>query len=159
MNQAEPQPATAPPAVTVTPADLGKRIVAACIDLILMGVLMVVLGLVFGGTETHSDNGGSGVSVNLTGVSAAMFFVVAFAYYWLLEATSGQTLGKLAMGIKVCGFAGEPIGVGRSLVRNLVRIVDFLPFFYLVGFMAAVFSKNRQRLGDLAATSIVAPAR
>ena len=61
----------------------------------------------------------------------------------------------MAAGIRVIERAGEPIGFVPSAIRNIVRIVDFLPVFYVIGSIAIVASQDDQRLGDMAAGTFV----
>src|SRR5581483_12210831 len=120
-------------------------------------VLFVIFAVIFGESTTNED-GSTGFYVRLSGLPAVSYLVLSFGYYTVLEGTTGQTLGKMAMGLRVTGPAGEAIGLGKSAIRNLLRIVDFLPFFYLVGFICAVASKQKQRIGDMAAGSYVVAA-
>lgn len=68
---------------------------------------------------------------------------------------NGQSLGKRALGLRVIKVHGYPISFSDSVIRNLVRIVDFLPLFYGAGLLAMLLNKNWQRLGDLAAGTLV----
>lgn len=56
-------------------------------------------------------------------------------------------------------MGGTPVGFLASALRNVLRIVDSLPGFYLVGILFVLFTKNNQRLGDLAAGTIVVRER
>src|SRR5207244_5263014 len=67
----------------------------------------------------------------------------------------GRTIGKQAAGIRVVGPTGEPVRFLASAVRNISRIVDFLPFFYLVGTISIIATARDQRLGDLAPGTLV----
>src|SRR4029079_2839750 len=64
---------------------------------------------------------------------------------------NGQTIGKRMFGLRVIADDGAPAGFIAILVRNLIRVVDFLPGFYGFGLLAIVVSPRSQRLGDLAA--------
>lgn len=75
-------------------------------------------------------------------------------YTSLFEAYWGRTLGKKLVGIVVVTPRLEAIGMGRSLLRNLARLVDGM-FLYLVGVVAAALSRRRQRLGDRVAGTVV----
>ena len=83
-------------------------------------------------------------------------FLVVFGYFWISEALfSGQTLGKKAFRLRAVGDRGEPLTFMQAGIRNVVRIVDFLPYGYGVG-MIVLFANGRgKRLGDLAAGTIV----
>ena len=133
-------------------ASIGARIGAALVDLVLVAALFVLLGILFDKAETT----GTSASINLTGVIAGLFFGLSVAYFWLTEARSGRTLGKALLHLRVVGTDGAPLGLGRSALRTLLRIIDGLPVFYLVGFVTLlVTGERRQRLGDLAARSVV----
>src|SRR5206468_250385 len=72
---------------------------------------------------------------------------------------SGKTLGKRLMHLRVVDARGGPVTVGQAVVRNLVRAVDFLPLYYAVGAIAIFASPRNQRLGDLAAGTVVVRER
>ena len=133
---------------------LGRRIGAGLLDLIVLFVLLIVVGVIFGEDET---SGGS-VSVTLEGVSALVWLLASFAYYGVLEAMGGQTLGKKLLGIKVAKLDGSEPGGGAIALRTILRIVDgFL--FYLVGLIVILATgKKRQRVGDLAGGTTVVRA-
>ena len=84
------------------------------------------------------------------------FFIVNFGYFTLFEMLwRGQTPGKRRVGLRVIREGGYPLNFGASFLRNLLRIVDFLPFGYAVGVTVAVLGSRWQRLGDLAARTWV----
>ena len=100
------------------------------------------------------------LAVSFGGVPLLGFYllqtVVAFVYYLIFEATSGATLGKMAMGIRVVKQDGSQIGFRPSLVRNLLRIVElWLLAPYLLSAILVRTSPTRQRLGDRAAGTFV----
>ena len=66
-----------------------------------------------------------------------------------------MTPGKRAMGIRVVHSNGTPVGWSASITRNLLRFVDFLPLFYVFGFISMMLNRNFQRLGDLVAGTLV----
>lgn len=85
-----------------------------------------------------------------------LFFVVTLAYSILLEwLWRGQTIGKRLLRLRVVDIEGMRLQPGQVVVRNLLRAVDFLPAFYVVGGMACLISRHGQRLGDLAANTVV----
>ena len=84
--------------------------------------------------------------------------ILGFVYNTFFE-MAGITLGKLAVGIRVMDEDGHAPGLARSLVRNLLRLIDFLPLFYLVGYCIASGSPTRQRLGDRVAHTYVVSRR
>lgn len=82
--------------------------------------------------------------------------IVEWAYFMISERlTGGRSIGKRLVGLRVMGEDGLPLTTRASLVRNLLRAVDVLPSSYVVGLVAIVVSPKGQRLGDLAAGTIV----
>jgi len=88
--------------------------------------------------------------------SFAVSLLYAAALEWLWR---GQTLGKRVLGLRVVDAHGLPLTPGQVLTRNLLRVVDALPFFYLVGGAACLVSRREQRLGDRAAATVVVETR
>jgi uncharacterized RDD family membrane protein YckC len=87
-------------------------------------------------------------------------FVAMVGYFPVSEAVwSGRTLGKLVMRLRVVDARGGPISVSQAIVRNLVRLVDFLPLYYAVGAVTMFINQRGQRLGDLAAGTVVVRER
>jgi len=85
-----------------------------------------------------------------------IFFLLNWGYFTLFEAFwNGRTPGKRVARIRVIQRSGRSIGLLESMARNLVRYVDQLPFFYGVGVIAMFVTRQHQRLGDLAAGTLV----
>lgn len=59
------------------------------------------------------------------------------------------------MGLKVASVSGAPVRLPQSIIRNLLRVIDFMPGFYLFGLVCCLFSRRFQRLGDLVADTVV----
>ena len=135
-------------------ARLGDRLLAIIID----GILIMAAFAVAGSWIASRWGGMTESGFSMTGTPAliAMGLTAAFAfiYYWLMEGLFGATLGKLMLGIKVRDISGAPCTLTQSFIRNILRIVDGIAV-YLVGFLIALFSKLRQRLGDHVAKTIV----
>jgi uncharacterized RDD family membrane protein YckC len=138
---------------------VGKRILAALIDIVVLIVIGVVFALLFGRhTTTGSAANGqvsSSASFSLSGAPAVIYFLVDLAYYGVSEALTGQTLGKALLGLRVVKLDGSPCTPGAALVRTLLRLIDGLPLFYLVGLICIAVSARAQRLGDMAAGTVV----
>jgi len=84
------------------------------------------------------------------------YFVISVGYGVLLEwAWRGQTIGKRLLRLRVMDASGLRLQFHQVLMRNLLRFVDMLPAFYLLGGMVSLLSARSQRLGDLAAGTIV----
>jgi uncharacterized RDD family membrane protein YckC len=95
-----------------------------------------------------------------SGIAAVSFFVIQIGYGMVLEwRWRGQTLGKRIFGLRVVDAQGLRLEFSQIALRNLLRPVDLLPALYLVGGIAAFAGRNAQRLGDLAANTIVARER
>jgi uncharacterized RDD family membrane protein YckC len=78
--------------------------------------------------------------------------LLALAYYYIPEALSGQTPGKRLLSLRVTGTDGRKPSPAAIVARTVLRIVDFLPAFYLFGLVVILCSgQRRQRIGDLAA--------
>ena len=132
-------------------AGLGSRFLARLLDTAIQGALIAALAIAVGA---------SGSPGWLQAIAIVLSFLVLFAYDIILETlNNGRTVGKLAAGIRVVGGNGEPVRFLASAVRNIARILDFLPFLYLIGTISIVATQRGQRVGDLAAGTIVARDR
>jgi uncharacterized RDD family membrane protein YckC len=117
---------------------------ALCI-LVLLILLMIGLTLLALGSGTVAFALGS-----------LGYFAISIGYAILLEwLWRGQTLGKRILRLRVMDAHGLRLQPSQIVIRNLLRFVDSLPVFYLVGGVACVLSRRCQRLGDLAANTIV----
>jgi uncharacterized RDD family membrane protein YckC len=84
------------------------------------------------------------------------YFVVSIGYSILLEwIWRGQTLGKRVLKIRVIDAEGFRLRPSQIVIRNLLRVVDLLPAFYAVGGLCCALSSKYQRLGDIAANTVV----
>jgi uncharacterized RDD family membrane protein YckC len=122
--------------------------VAIIIDMIVLGIVGWVIGMGMGGATS--------TGFNLAGAPALIWFLIALAYYVVMEVQMGGTLGKLALGLKVVKEGGEKVDWQASIIRNILRIIDGF-FFYLVGAIVVWTSKKKQRLGDMVAHTLVVP--
>lgn len=87
------------------------------------------------------------------------YFAISIGYGILLEwVWRGQTVGKRMLRLRVVDAEGLRLQLNQVVMRNLLRFVDMLPIFYLVGGLACYFSRRHQRLGDLAANTVVVRA-
>jgi uncharacterized RDD family membrane protein YckC len=133
----------------------GNRGFAAVVDFIIAS--LVFAGAVFAWSLIVGRVGGAGVQ--LLGVIGLLAFTIAWSYFVLLEwLWQGQTVGKRLYGLRVIRDDGAPAGFVAVLIRNLIRIVDFLPAFYGLGLLMIIGTSRSQRLGDLAAGTYVVRA-
>jgi uncharacterized RDD family membrane protein YckC len=128
-------------------AGLGSRFVARLLDTTVQ--LVIIIALIAGVGLSHPP-----------GVVIAIVFVAVFLTIFIYDVpfellNDGRTLGKMAAGIRVVDTEGEPISFLASVMRNILRLVDFLPVLYAVGATSIVCTKHDQRLGDLAAGTVV----
>lgn len=89
------------------------------------------------------------------GLTLILLFLVEWFYPVLFEVYRGRTPGKQLLGLQVIHDNGTPIGWSASLLRNLLRAVDFLPLFYSFGLLTMLANRDFKRLGDLAAGTLV----
>ena len=135
-------------------AGVARRFGAVLIDGLVFLVVALIIGLLTGGAYSTEANGVHQFGIQVGDMPMLVALVVLFAYYVLCEVFFGRTLGKRALGLRVVAEGGSQIGLGPSLVRNALRIVDGL-FFYLVAAIAVWCSPTRQRLGDRVARTWV----
>ncbi len=135
---------------------IGSRFLAALIDTLIIGMLLLatnaILILVLVGGFDDLTSAGSFVLGLLSLISFAFFW----GYYIFFEMTwNGSSPGKRQVGIRVIRADGTPITLAESVIRNLVRLVDFLPGAYGLGLVTMFIDSKARRLGDLAANTLV----
>ncbi|MDO6562230.1 RDD family protein [Amphritea sp. 1_MG-2023] len=126
---------------------LAGPIVRACAWSIDMLIRVILYGLV---AAVFAFWGGIGTSLMLI-----LFFLIEWFYPLLFELYNGASPGKKAMGLRVIHDNGTPITFASSFIRNLLRTADFLPFLYATGLLSMLMNRKFQRLGDLAAGTVV----
>jgi uncharacterized RDD family membrane protein YckC len=139
------------PPLRIKPAPLTKRVGAAMIDSFIVG-LVTILALLASG---------HGLFRGPESVDYFAFVplgVIAFAYYFGLEGMFATTIGKHSLKLVVLQKDGEACSFKASLVRNMLRFLDWLPLLYILGALAIAISKDRQRIGDRLAGTIVSNA-
>lgn len=126
---------------------LAGPVVRACAWSIDMGIRLIIYALIM---LTTLFLGGVGMAVMLIG-----FFLLEWFYPVVYEVTAGATPGKKAMGLAVVHDNGTPISLSASLIRNLLRVADFLPLLYATGLLSMLGNRRFQRLGDMVAGTLV----
>jgi uncharacterized RDD family membrane protein YckC len=122
-----------------------SRTLAWVIDLLIRSVAYIVMAIVL-------------LPAGKTGIGLFLIFTFIMEWFYpvLFEVLrDGQTPGKSSMNIKVIHDDGTPVGWGASMIRNLLRVADFLPLFYGFGLVTMFLNSNFKRLGDLAAGTLV----
>jgi uncharacterized RDD family membrane protein YckC len=153
-------------------AGIGSRFIGALLDSTLLVVARVVVNLLLllildllGTRPGAALSSGNGESVSwLGGLIIAAYALLNFGLLWgyfiVFELLwNGQTPGKRLAGIRVVRTDGNPAGLIEIVVRNLVRIVDFLPAGYGIGLIAMFCNRQARRLGDFAAGTLVIKER
>ncbi|OYU80168.1 MAG: RDD family protein [Flavobacterium sp. BFFFF1] len=141
--------------INFSSASLGVRILALCIDLLILTayltfIFWLVMDLFHVGRLTADWDYWSAAALNIMLCLPAMF------YSLLMESIfEGQTLGKRLLKIKVVKIDGYQAGFGDYLIRWLMKLIDLFFAFGLVGLIASLVSDKTQRLGDMAAGTAV----
>ncbi len=126
------------------PAGFWVRSLAFLIDQIIRLIAVIIIAIIF----------------SRSGLAKAAFLISFFLLEWFYPVyfevwRDGQTIGKKALKLRVIHDDGTPISFGASLTRNLLRVADMMPLFYVVGIIASVCNRQFKRLGDLAAGTLV----
>lgn len=133
--------------LSMTVAGPVARVLAWCIDAVLRTVLYMVVGTI--------------ISILLpghftTGLYLVFLFLMEWFYYVFFDIyREGQSPGKSAMGLRVLRDDGTAVDWSSSMIRNLLRFADFLPFMYGFGLISMLLNPDFKRLGDLVAGTIV----
>jgi uncharacterized RDD family membrane protein YckC len=147
-------------------AGIGSRMIGALIDTLAIVFLLFLLNvLMVAALSRVSDNGAMASDFSddpgwIAGLVIAIYALINFSliwgYYLIFElGWHGQTPGKRLAGTRVVKLDGSGPGFLEVAIRNLVRLVDFLPFAYALGFVVMFFNRNARRLGDFAAGTLV----
>ena len=139
-------------------AGIGSRFLASLVDTLIVGVLQFVVLLVLVAVLNALD--GSMFADQLSAWLVAVLGLIGAVFYWgyyiFFEMLwNGQSPGKRWVGLRVIRADGTPITLSESLIRNLARLVDFLPAAYGIGIVTMFIDKQSRRLGDLAAGTLV----
>ncbi len=137
-------------------AGIGSRFVALVIDYLIWTAaflaLFIVAAIVLPALHVFAD-----VSANwAAGIVILLVFLLQWGYFTLFEALgNGRTPGKRVMKIHVIHRSGRAITFVESLARNLLRVIDYLPSFYVAGVVTMFLNRQNQRLGDMVAGTLV----
>jgi uncharacterized RDD family membrane protein YckC len=143
-------------ALDFTLASIGSRFLALAIDTAIQVAAAIVVVLITAGVTIGAALTWSALEAWTAAVMLLAFFVLYYGYFAVFEAMwSGQTPGKRVVGLRVLGVSGRPISTFEAILRNVVRIADQLPGIYAIGILVAFVTERHQRLGDLAAGTVV----
>lgn len=146
--------------LALEPAGFGSRFIAALLD----GVIQYVVGFLLSLVAIPSavalisveESGPEALGFAVLAILLLAFGLLFFLYKLLLEAFwNGQTIGKRVAGIRVVQANGMPAGFLAIAIRNILRIVDYLPGYYIIGSVCILATDKKQRLGDMAAGTVV----
>ncbi|MCB8937403.1 MAG: RDD family protein [Ardenticatenaceae bacterium] len=135
---------------------IGSRFLAALIDTAIIGLLLLAANAIL----ILVLLGGFDALETINSFLVALLSLISFAFFWgyyiFFEMRwNGSSPGKQQVGIRVIRADGTPITLAESVIRNLVRLVDFLPGAYGLGLVTMFIDSKARRLGDLAANTLV----
>ena len=133
-------------------AGFGTRCVAAVIDYLIMLVALAIIDYLYARAMARINANQTWAIASLT---ALQFLLITFYHLFFELLWNGQTPGKRIFGIRVVQSNGLPLTASSAIIRNLIRLFDFMPFLYGVGLVSMFATRQTQRLGDLAARTIV----
>jgi uncharacterized RDD family membrane protein YckC len=130
-------------------AGLASRFIAELFDALILGAVLVAMVVV-----AALAGGGAGALILV--VVLGGFLLVTVVYHVAFEVLAcGRTPGKRWAGLRVVLEGGGPVDLRASLVRNLVRLIEGIALFYVPAVVAVLATRRNQRLGDLAAGTLV----
>lgn len=150
-----------------TIAGIGSRFIGCLVDTTILVVLLLLLNigisllLAWLGDNAPAQPLDAEPSPDwITGLLIAIYALINFAiiwgYYMAFEMLwNGQTPGKRLANTQVVRANGAPAEFGEVAIRNVIRIIDFLPFAYAIGFVVMLLNRRSRRLGDFAANTLV----
>jgi uncharacterized RDD family membrane protein YckC len=126
-----------------------QRYLALIVDMAAITVISSVLGTVLKIFSLVSSDLAVGLSI-VFGFICQIMYPICMEWFW-----KGRTLGKWLMGLQVMDVQGLKLQASQIVIRNILRFIDILPAVYLLGGVSAFISRKGQRLGDIAANTIV----
>lgn len=146
-------------------AGIGSRFLAILADTIIQVVAEILLVLFFvlfisASQRTRLSEVSDTAGKWLIAAVVLFHFLLYWGYFALFEAYwNGQTPGKRVVKIRVIKDSGRQITLFEALARNLLRVIDMLPQFYLIGVISMLCNRQHRRLGDFVAGTIVVHER
>jgi uncharacterized RDD family membrane protein YckC len=131
-------------------ASVGERILAVLIDLFLFSLYFYIVNLITGFLGNSLED-----SWTVFGINQLLLLPVFFYSLYMHILFNGRTLGKMILKIKVVKIDGSSVHWSNYLVLWMLRLVDIWLFFASIGLLTIIFTERRQRLGDLAAGTVV----
>lgn len=135
-------------------AGFWKRVAALLIDTVLTMLVGGLIGAMIGLVIAVSAKGVDIQSAAMEGVFNLIGLVIGWVYFASMESSSYQaTLGKMALGIRVCDLDGNRVSFGRASGRHFAKILSAV--LLLVGYVMAAFTAKKQGLHDMIASTLV----
>ncbi len=132
---------------TLAGVGVGLRLAAIIIDGLIFLPVSYLVAAIFG---TAASDG-----FVLQGFGFYLTLLLSFAYYIYFEGVIGSTIGKMIIGLKVVKTDGSPCDLKAATIRTIARMIDGLPFAYILGAIMVWTSVNKQRIGDRLADTVV----
>ena len=149
-----------PASAGVAYAGLGQRFLALLVDLLLFCAVFFPVTRLVKGVWLMMPNDHNWVNGwFIFDPLCLVFLIIMASYVVLLEGLAGATVGKWVCGLRVVGSDGRRPGLGKSALRNLLRMVDSLPAFNVLGVILILRSPERARFGDRVAGTRVIQVR
>jgi len=141
-------------------AGLGSRSSAQIIDFLIIAVIYAGLFLILYLAEDIFLNSFFAFSSYVTAIIIMLIFFIFWGYFFLFELfMGGKTPGKKLLGIRVIQENGQSATALAILIRNLIRIIDFLPVYYFIGILMIFLHSKHKRLGDIVGGTLVVHER
>src|SRR2546430_14638491 len=144
---------------------LPRRLLALIADTVVISLLDAILNGTFGitrvtsGVATPFGSGGYTSFTTQTTVDWPWLALLWVTYYTVFEGFFGATLGKRLTGLRVTDLEGRRISWQGSIVRNIARLLDVLPFAYLLGGILTLVTRRHQRLREPLSGKFLEPLR
>lgn len=150
--------------VKYTPAPLGKRILAYVTDMSIIGAASYVLvfvgmflgigaGAILSVIVGEEEDAGAAIALLAIIITFLLISFVSHAYFVYYEYKKGMTLGKKIFGLRVISKNGGKLTLGQCVLRETIRYIDV--GLVIPGLLSTTISESRQRLGDMAAGTLV----
>lgn len=134
-------------------AGVGTRFLAASIDAAIQALVIIAFVIVsfVAGATLNGTGAFAAAAIGILIINAVLLgYYIFFELIW-----NGQSPGKRAIGLRVIQTSGYPVTPFAVLIRNVLRLVDFLPAFYAIGVIVMIANRRARRLGDLMAGTLV----
>lgn len=144
------------------PAPLGKRIIGALIDFVVLMLLAIVIALIFGCDWRYAtfmifvtSDSSTSMLTHIQTIPTVIFSILFLGYFIIFEGVARTSVGKTLINMTIVKEDGTPIGFREAIIRTLFRGIDNSPFFYILGLISILLSPTRQRIGDHVGQAVV----